>query len=135
MKRAKAAFGTWCTRIAINLAHDLFRRRKRTPELQGLREVETLWREESYTVDPERVALLTDEQSTLQRALDSLPATYRLTLLLHDRDGYTVREVASMKDVKPPTAKARLHRARMAVVTYLDRSQSMPRNVIRGDSA
>jgi len=133
--RGEAAFGTWCTRIAINLAHDLFRHRNRAPELQDLREVETLWRDESYSVDPEKVALLADEQSTLQRALDSLPAIYRLTLLLHDRDGYTVREVAAMTDVKLPTAKARLRRARMAMVTYLDRSQSMPRNVIRGDTA
>ncbi|GAC1443236.1 MAG: RNA polymerase sigma factor [Chloroflexota bacterium] len=133
--RGEAAFGTWCTRIAINLAHDLFRRRKRSPGLQDLREVETLWRDASYTVDPEKVALLADERSMLQVALNSLPAIYRLTLLLHDRDGYTVQEIATMANVKVPTAKARLRRARMAMVTYLDRSKSACENPNGGDSA
>jgi RNA polymerase sigma-70 factor (ECF subfamily) len=133
--RAEAAFGTWCTRIAINLAHDLFRQRKRTPDIQGLRDVETLWRDESYTVDPEKVALLADEWSTLKLALQCLPAIYRVTLLLHDRDGYTMQEVAEMTNVKLPTAKARLRRGRMAMVTYLDASPGERRAANREDSA
>lgn len=102
--RGEAAFGTWCTRIAINLARDLFRRRKRAPELHGLPEVENLWRDENYTVDPEKVAVLADEHATLSAALGRLPVDYRVTLLLHDRDGYTMQEVAEMTGVKLSTA-------------------------------
>lgn len=133
--RREAAFGTWCTRIAINLAHDHFRRRKRLPELQNLREVETLWRDERYTVDPEKVALLTDDQATLNAALSRLPVTYRATLLLHDQDGYTMQEAAEMTGVKLPTAKARLRRARMALVTYLDRREVVPMTADAGGIA
>lgn len=124
--RREASFGTWCTRIAINLARDHFRRRARMPVMQSLRGVETIWRDDRYTVDPEKVALRADDRSSLSAALAYLPPAYRATLLLHDMEGYTMQEVAKMTGVKLPTAKARLRRARMAMVSYLDSSRSGP---------
>ncbi len=58
----------------------------------------------------------------LNDALAQLPASYRATILLHDVDGLTISEVATLMDVPLPTAKSRLRRARMALVTLLDES-------------
>ncbi|GAC1646268.1 MAG: hypothetical protein NVS4B12_13070 [Ktedonobacteraceae bacterium] len=56
----------------------------------------------------------------LNVALERLPASYRAPLLLHDVDGLTISEVATLMDVSLPAAKSRLRRARMALVTLLD---------------
>jgi DNA-directed RNA polymerase specialized sigma24 family protein len=56
----------------------------------------------------------------LDKALSQLPDTQRLTVLLHDAMGLTVAEIAQSTKVPVPTAKARLRRGRMELVSLLD---------------
>lgn len=93
--------------------------RERTVEFSR---VNQLWADERYSVDPERVALALENRQLIEHALQRLPASYRATLLLHEVDGLTLTEVASLMDAPLPTVKSRLQRARMALVTLLDES-------------
>jgi RNA polymerase sigma-70 factor (ECF subfamily) len=48
----------------------------------------------------------------LERALCRIPEDLRLALILHDVEGYTHEEVATLLDIRPGTSKSRTSRAR-----------------------
>jgi RNA polymerase sigma-70 factor (ECF subfamily) len=49
----------------------------------------------------------------LERAIDGLPAGYRLIFVLHDIEGYEHNEIASMLDCSIGNSKSQLHKARL----------------------
>jgi RNA polymerase sigma-70 factor (ECF subfamily) len=49
----------------------------------------------------------------LQRAIDDLPAGYRLIFVLHDIEGYEHNEIATMLDCSIGNSKSQLHKARL----------------------
>jgi len=120
--RNTAAFATWLYRIALNICRDQLHRRQTREHCAEIWRINHLWANEHYSVDPEQVALALEDRQMLNGALAQLPASYRATILLHDVDGLTMSEVATLTDVPLPTAKSRLRRARMALVTLLDES-------------
>lgn len=120
--RSAASFATWLYRIALNACRDQLRRRQVRERTVEFSRVNQLWADERYSVDPERVALALENRQIIEHALQRLPASYRATLLLHEVDGLTLAEVATMMDAPLPTVKSRLQRARMALVTLLDES-------------
>jgi RNA polymerase sigma-70 factor, ECF subfamily len=120
--RSVASFATWLYRIALNACRDQLRRRQVRERTVEFSRVNQLWADERYSVDPERVALALENRQIIEHALQRLPASYRATLLLHEVDGLTLAEVATMMDAPLPTVKSRLQRARMALVTLLDES-------------
>ena len=67
--------------------------------------------------DPEPGLLLQRMQdvSALQAALDGLPEIHRQVLLLHDVEGYTLKEVSVITGAPVGTLKSRLNRARAAL--------------------
>ncbi len=115
-----ASFATWLYRIALNVCRDQLRRRQVREQTVEFSYVEELWTDERYTVDPERIVLALENRALIEHALGQLPATYRATLLLHEVDGLTLSEIATLMDAPLPTVKSRLQRARMALVTLLD---------------
>ncbi|GAC1563925.1 MAG: hypothetical protein PVS3B3_35140 [Ktedonobacteraceae bacterium] len=127
--RNTAAFATWLYRIALNICRDQLRHRQTREHYAEMWRINHLWNNERYSVDPEQVALALEDRQMLNGALAQLPACYRATILLHDVDGLTMSEVATLTGVPLPTAKSRLRRARMALVTLLDESAR------KGDSA
>ena len=114
--RGDAPLGAWLRRILHNLAIDRARRAARQVITE---EVEDLWREDEYTVDPELVAERAETREELEDALVRLPFIYRSAVVLHDVEGWTAREVAEVADVSVPAAKQRLRRGRMALVSAL----------------
>ena len=53
------------------------------------------------------------DRMTLEKAVESLPAGYRLIFVLHDIEGYEHEEIANMLKVTVGTSKSQLHKARM----------------------
>lgn len=65
---------------------------------------------EGETPDAVFERMLTAER--IQRALDRLSETHRHLILMHDVEGYSLPEIATIMDVPEGTLKSRLHRAR-----------------------
>ena len=61
-----------------------------------------------------------DTRMDLDRALGSLPGGARTVFVLHDIEGYSHDEIATMTGIAPGTARAQLWRARRALMRLLD---------------
>ncbi len=114
--RGDAPLVSWLRQILHNLAID---RARRAAHEVVVAEVEERWRDDEYTVDPAAVAERAETREELEDALVRLPFIYRTAVVLHDVEGWTVREVAELAAISLPAAKQRLRRGRMALVTAL----------------
>jgi RNA polymerase sigma-70 factor (ECF subfamily) len=114
--RADAPVLSWMRRILHNLAVDRSRRSAREIAVE---QVEADWRDDAYTVDPAVVAERAQTREELEDALARLPFIYRTTVVLHDAEGWTVREIAELQEIGLPAAKQRLRRGRMMLVSAL----------------
>jgi RNA polymerase sigma-70 factor (ECF subfamily) len=102
--RGEAALSTWLHRIAVSTALNGMRRMKR-------------FRRETDLDAAESVAATGNEgdpdlRTRLTAAIDGLPEIYRVTLVMHDIEGYTHAEIAATLGVPEGTSKTRLHIAR-----------------------
>jgi RNA polymerase sigma-70 factor (ECF subfamily) len=106
----------WLHRILRNAFINGYRQRQRRPVVvpedaspnSRLSQVEVELSAEATVVDA-----LPDER--LQDALWALPARYRRVVLLHDVDGFSYKEIASMVGAPLGTVMSRLHRGRKAL--------------------
>lgn len=114
--RGDAPPAAWLRRIVHNVAVE---RARRAPREVVVEEIEERWRDDAYTVDASVVAERAATRAELEDALVHLPAIYRAAVLLHDVEGWTVGEIADAQGVGPDTAKMRLRRGRMALVSSL----------------
>lgn len=105
---------SWLCRVMYNLYIDEHRRFKR----QRLLTVEEGWLEGDGMAqfpgnfDPEADQQRLDAMLQLDRALSVLSEEHRLTVLLHDTEGYKLKEIQEITGVPVGTVKSRLHRAR-----------------------
>lgn len=114
--RGDAPLRSWLRRILHNLAID--RARKAVREVV-VEDVETDWHDDEYTVDPSVVAERAATRDELEDSLARLPFIYRVAVVLHDVEEWTVREIADLQSISLPAAKQRLRRGRMALVSAL----------------
>ncbi len=81
--------------------------------------------------------LVIDEMNAcIWQVIDSLPTDYRAVLVLHDLQGLTVPEAAEICGCSVPTAKIRLHRARLRLREALQQACDFYRdteNIFRCD--
>ncbi len=68
---------------------------------------------------PDGSARRTELREALEKGFREIPRDYRIVLLLRDVEGLSTRETAQVLDVREPTVKMRLHRARMAMRHHL----------------
>jgi len=126
-----ATLSTWLHRIVVNAAFMQLRSRRRRPELP----IEDLlprfddagrWVEESeYTgwVD-EHPIHRRETRQMVRRCIDQLPEIYRSVLLLRDIEDLDTAEVATMLAISSNAIKIRVHRARQALKSLIEREQS-----------
>lgn len=111
--RGDSALGTWLHRITVTVAADAMRRIKRIRE----REMELEDRHVVDGVPGDGVDPILRRR--LHNAIDALPESYRITVILHDVEGYTHLEIAEMLGVAEGTCKSRLSLARARLRTAL----------------
>lgn len=101
----------WLSRIAVNLAYTLFRRRKRRPEtpLEPLIEAGRQWAGEE---DPAEDAARSEHQGQLQAAFEELKPEHRAVLVLRVVEGLSYEQIAESLTVPIGTVMSRLSRAR-----------------------
>lgn len=114
--RGDAPVLAWLRRILHNLAVD---RARRAGHEMVVEEIEDRWQDDAYTVDPAVVAERAETRAELEDALVRLPFIYRVPVVLHDVEGWTVRQIGEMAGISLPAAKQRLRRGRMALVSAL----------------
>ena len=80
-----------------------------------------IWDPGSWSRKPDEQLLNQELHDKLQAAIEELPEKYRLVLLLRDVEGLDNQQTAESLGLTVATVKARLHRARLAVRSALDR--------------
>jgi RNA polymerase sigma-70 factor (ECF subfamily) len=112
--RGDSAFSTWLHRLTINVV--LMNLRRKGLNLISLDEA----LDPSPEYGPARSFGAPDlrlsgsiDRMTLEKAVEALPAGYRLIFVLHDIEGYEHNEIATMLDCSIGNSKSQLHKARM----------------------
>jgi RNA polymerase sigma-70 factor (ECF subfamily) len=106
--RGDAAFSTWIHRITITVVANAMRKVRRLRE----RETDLADLDALHPVHAGTRRLDPDLRDRLAKAIDALPEIYRITLIMHDMEGYTHTEIADVLGVAEGTCKSRLAAAR-----------------------
>ena len=114
--RADASITTWLHRIAVNAMLERRRGEKRRTARVSLADDE-----EDGESAITGVVLAPDVATAidLERAIGALPPGVRRAFVLHDVEGYTHEEIATMTGLAAGTLRAQLHRARQLLMRAL----------------
>jgi len=114
--RDPARFRAWLVRITFRLALDRWRAARRRER----RETEwALPEQRPAPPNAEEMAVSSEFQARLERALEQLPDKLRLVLLLSAIQGYTLEEISELLSVPIGTVKSRLFFARKQLAEKL----------------
>ncbi|NNF45010.1 MAG: sigma-70 family RNA polymerase sigma factor [Phycisphaerales bacterium] len=128
----ESSLRTWLHRITVNAALMLLRSRRRRPEQRSIDELLPRFEANGHRVDTgggwstAAVEGLEREEKRrlLTRLLDELPDDSRTVLVLRDIEERGTAETAEVLGITPGAVKTRLHRARQALRTLLERELS-----------
>jgi RNA polymerase sigma-70 factor, ECF subfamily len=138
-----AKLSTWLHRIVLNAALMKLRSRRRRPE-ESIDDLLPCFDETGEWVSPTTAWAAPTESEVesretrmmVRRSIDRLPETFRTVLLLRDIEDLDTEETAVILGVTPNAVKIRLHRARQALRSLLEREMShRPDRDGRDDSA
>lgn len=107
----RAAFSTWLTRIAIQRAVARVSGRRPASPLDDL----DLIALEDDGPSPEWEAQRRELSRVLEAAIDSLPPSYRVVIMLRDVEHMSTTEAAEALSLSEENLRVRLHRARGAL--------------------
>ena len=117
----------WLYRIMTNTFINKYNSKQRRPSETELDEVEELYLYKrlgsidqsklSSSAEDQMLELFTDDE--VKNALEELPETFRLPVLLSDVDGFSYKEISEMLDIPLGTVMSRLHRGRKAMQKML----------------
>jgi RNA polymerase sigma-70 factor (ECF subfamily) len=77
-------------------------------------------------VNPESLAIRSQQARRLREVIQELPPQYRIILVLRDMEGLTDEEVGDITGLRPGNVRVRLHRARLFVRQKLARQNHNP---------
>jgi len=115
--RGDAKVSTWLYRIATNAALMKLRKDRNARMLNetGYEEMDLV----SPTEGPEKMALNTELREHLENGLDLLQPNLKAAVVLRDVQGLSNEEAAEVLNLSVSSLKARLHRGRVLLRTYL----------------
>ena len=113
----------WRYRILTNTYINTYRAKKRRPEIADVEDVEDLYLYRHLSGDQSPALGRSAEDEALDRftdtdvkeAIESLPDTFRMAVLLADVEGFSYKEIAEITDVPIGTVMSRIHRGRKAL--------------------
>ena len=108
-------FSTWLLSIGSNYCIDRLRRRRFT----WMTLDDAAYALPSNQPGPERSALNHEQRAIVQQALQKLPETYRLVMVLRYWQDLSYEEIARATGLTESTIKTRLHRARHMLAAAL----------------
>jgi RNA polymerase sigma-70 factor (ECF subfamily) len=124
----EAMLTTWLHRIVVNVALMQLRRRRRKPEhsideLLPSFDAEGSWPNDYGPARTTSHAILErrETRELVRQCIAALPECHRAILLLRDIEELDTAETAGRLGISPTAVKVRLHRARQALGTLLER--------------
>jgi RNA polymerase sigma-70 factor (ECF subfamily) len=121
----RAAFSTWLTRIAINSALMMLRKRRWHLEasLDDQKDLDLGGRPEIVepSYGPEDALLRKERLSLVRQAIDGLPPSLRRVAELRQLTDGSLKEMATLTGISVPATKSRLARARFALRKHLEK--------------
>ena len=122
--RKDATFETWLYRIVVNEALNFVKRRERQREStleiasEAAYEATTRYRAQIAN-DPHAHAEKSELRHHVTEAVNSLSLKHRTVVILHEFEGLTHAEIASILNCSEGTVRSRLHYARKKLRTLL----------------
>jgi RNA polymerase sigma-70 factor (ECF subfamily) len=121
--QGESSFGTWMTRIVINLCLDQLRRHKR----QRAESIEAMDEESGgverqmpvVTVNPTERLERVELRQRIDQALSQLSEAHRTALVLHEFEGMEYKEIARTMECSIGTVMSRLFYARRKMAVLL----------------
>ena len=115
--RMESSFETWLYRIIVNLSLNVVKRKKIRGECAFSKETISQATEEvKHRVEVKNDPSVQAEEQELRewvtKAVDSLPIHHRTVVILHELEGLTHSEIASILNCSESTVRTRLHYAR-----------------------
>lgn len=117
----------WLFRILTNTYINKYNSQLRKPIETELDEVEELYlfkrlgafdqSQLSQSAEDQMLEMFTDDE--VKNAIEELPETFRIPLLMSDLEGFSYKEIAEILDVPIGTVMSRLHRGRKAMQKML----------------
>jgi RNA polymerase sigma-70 factor (ECF subfamily) len=125
--RQESRLSTWLHRILVNEA--LMRLRSRKSSEESIDDLLPSFQEDGHqvreTADWSDLADKSLERAEtaemVNRLIEQLPESYRTVLVLRDIEGMSNAEIAEMLGISTNLVKVRLHRARQALRTLIER--------------
>ena len=113
----------WLYRILTNTYINSYRAKRRRPEVTDVEDIEDLYLYRHLVGDgsaglgrsAEDEALERFTDTDIKEAIESLPDTFRMAVLLADVEGFSYKEIAEITDVPIGTVMSRIHRGRKAL--------------------
>jgi RNA polymerase sigma-70 factor (ECF subfamily) len=112
----------WLYRILTNTYINIYRAKQIRPQIDDVEDIEDLYlyrkvagSDGTLSQSAEEVVLDAITDVAMKEALESLPDTFRMTVLLADIEGFSYAEIAEITDVPAGTVMSRLHRGRRAL--------------------
>lgn len=113
----------WLYRILTNTFINKYRKESRRPSETDLEEVQDLYlyrrlgsdQTSSMSQSAEEALLEGIVEGDIKEAVESLPETFRIPVLLADLEGFAYKEIAEILDIPIGTVMSRLHRGRKAL--------------------
>ena len=96
---------------------------------------ELAWLGKEGPVNPETLAIRSQQAKRLREVIQELPPEYRIILVLRDMEGLTDEEVGDITGLRPGNVRVRLHRARLFVRKKLTRYGEQSRTAKKSDTA
>ena len=109
--KGDAKFSSWLYRIALNLCRDWMRKHRRTPVVdvpEGV-DMEQLAAERGPTETVEDLAVRAELSRGVAKAMESLPAEQRESIILKEYHGLTFQEIADLMKCPLSTVKTRVY--------------------------
>jgi len=113
----------WLYRILTNTYINRYRQQQRRPDETDLDDVEDFYlyrrlggveqSKLSQSAEDQLFEVFTDDE--VKAALESLPESFRMAVLLADVEGFAYKEIAGILDIPIGTVMSRLHRGRKAL--------------------
>ena len=125
----RSSFYTWVTRIAINSALMILRRRRRRAEVSFDNSSETEETISGFELrdngpSPEHICVHRQHYACMLRSIWNLQPRLRQAIEMQMTGDYSIREIARVLEISEPAVKSRLSRARarLASAHAVDRS-------------